>query len=128
MLEDKSYDILHGDSALVLKSLPDECVDMCVTSPPYFHLRTYKSGEMEIGQEATPEEYVAKLRDVFHEVRRVLKPKGTLWLNLGDCYKDKQLLGLPWRMAFALQDDGWVLRSDIVWCLSGGTYVWARTQ
>ena len=128
MLEDSPYDILHGDSASVLKSLPDECVDMCVTSPPYWNLRSYHDGEKEIGREETPIEYVARLRDVFHEVHRVLKPTGTLWLNLGDCYKDKQLLGMPWRMAFTLQDDGWVLRSDIVWCLSGGTYVWARTQ
>lgn len=86
MLKEKRYDILYGDSALVLKSLPDECVDMCVTSPPYFHLRTYrtyKSGEMEIGQEATQEEYVSKVCEVFHEVKRVVKPCGTLWLNLG---------------------------------------------
>ena len=115
MLEKSQYDILHGDSASVLKSLPDECVDMCVTSPPFYQLRNYHSGEQEIGREVTPIEYVARLRDVFHEVHRVLKPTGTLWLNLGDCYKDKQLLGMPWRMAFALQDDGWILRSDIVW-------------
>lgn len=115
MLKEKTYDILHGDSASVLKSLPDECVDMCVTSPPYFQLRTYKSGEQEIGQEATPIEYVARLLDVFHEVHRVLKPTGTLWLNLGDCYKDKQLLGMPWRVAFTLQAGGWILRSDIIY-------------
>ena len=115
MLEDKSYDILHGDSVLVLKSLPDECVDMCVTSPPYWNLRSYHDGEKEIGREKTPMEYVARLRDVFREVHRVLKPTGTLWLNLGDCYKDKQLLGMPWRVAFTLQAGGWILRSDICW-------------
>ena len=111
----EEYDIKHGDSLEVLKTLPEDCVDMCVTSPPYHNLRDYHSGEKEIGHENTPKEYVAKLRDVFHEVHRVLKPTGTLWLNLGDCYKDKQLLGLPWRVAFTLQADGWFLRSDIVW-------------
>lgn len=115
MLDNGEYDILHGDSASVLKSLPDECVDMCVTSPPYWNLRSYHDGEKEIGREETPIEYVARLRDVFHEVHRVLKPTGTLWLNLGDCYKDKQLLGIPWRVAFTLQAGGWILRSDICW-------------
>lgn len=110
-----AYEIKWGDNGEVLKTLPDNFVDCCVTSPSYYNLRDYHAGEKEIGHEDTPEEYVLKLRDVFHEVKRVLKPTGTLWLNLGDCYKDKQLLGLPWRMAFALQDDGWVLRSDIVW-------------
>ena len=110
------YDIKHGDSLEVLKTLPDDCVDMCVTSPPYYALRQYGDGEREIGREETPEEYVAKLRDVFHEVKRVLKPTGTLWLNLGDSYdKNKNLIGIPWRVAFALKDDGWTLRSDIVW-------------
>lgn len=110
-----AYEIKWGDNGEVLKTLPDNFVDCCVTSPSYYNLRDYHAGEKEIGHEDTPEEYVLKLRDVFHEVKRVLKPTGTLWLNLGDCYKDKQLLGMPWRMAFALQDDGWVLRSDIVW-------------
>lgn len=122
------YEIKWGDNGEVLKTLPDNFVDCCVTSPSYYNLRDYHAGEKEIGHEDTPEEYVLKLRDVFHEVKRVLKPTGTLWLNLGDCYKDKQLLGMPWRVALALQGDGWVLRSDIVWCLSGGTYVWTRTQ
>ena len=111
----RGFRILHGDSLCVLEKLPDDCVDMCVTSPPYFGLRKYSNDEREIGREEMPEEYVSKLRDVFHEVKRALKPTGTLWLNLGDCYKDKQLLGLPWRVAFALQDDGWLLRSDIIW-------------
>ena len=110
------YDIKHGDCLEVLKTLPDDCVDMCVTSPPYHNLRDYHSGEKEIGQEDTPEEYVAKLRDVFHEVKRVMKHTGTLWLNLGDSYdKNKNLNGMPWRVAFALKDDGWILRSDIIW-------------
>lgn len=113
---DVDYKILHGDSLEVLKTLPDDSVDMCVTSPPYYSLRNYHSGELEIGQEKTPEEYVEKLRDVFHEVKRVLKPTGTLWLNLGDSYdSNKNLIGIPWRVAFALKDDGWTLRSDICW-------------
>lgn len=115
VLQGKEYDILQGDCAGVLKTLPADCVDMCVTSPPYWGLRQYHSGEQEIGQEDSPIEYVSKLRDVFNEVYRVLKPTGTLWLNLGDCYKDKQLLGMPWRVAFTLQDSGWILRSDIIW-------------
>lgn len=159
MLGDKQYNIYEGDSLTVLKTLPDDSVDTVVTSPPYWGLRAYLAGDAEIGREETPLEYVAKLRDVFHEVKRVLKPTGTLWLNLGDTYNGnkkgntevnknpelskvsdainkkewkgippKSLIGIPWRVAFALQDDGWVLRSDIVWCLSGGTYVWTRTQ
>lgn len=110
-----AYEIKWGDNGEVLKTLPDNFVDCCVTSPSYYNLRDYHAGEKEIGHEDTPEEYVLKLRDVFHEVKRVLKPTGTLWLNLGDCYKDKQLLGLPWRVAFALQAGGWILRSDICW-------------
>lgn len=123
------YEIKWGDNGEVLKTLPDNFVDCCVTSPSYYNLRDYHAGENEIGHEDTPEEYVLKLRDVFHEVKRVLKPTGTLWLNLGDSYdKNKNLMGIPWRVAFALKDDGWTLRSDIVWCLAGNTYVWARTQ
>lgn len=118
----------------------------------------------EIGLEQTPDEYVAKLVEVFREVRRVLADDGTLWLNLGDSYagstmtggnnginasggadgfkqkrqfarknqtpgcKPKDLIGIPWRVAFALQADGWYLRQDIIWCLSGGAWVYARTQ
>lgn len=127
---------------------------MCVTSPPYFGLRSYlpeghPMKRYEIGTEKTPREYVAKLVQVFRAVRRVLADDGTLWLNLGDSYNaynanrgastgfsdgkdgrdrptaergltvpklgNKQLLGVPWRVAFALQDDGWYLRQDIIW-------------
>lgn len=116
MLENQEYDILQGDCAEVLKSLPDGMVDMCVTSPPYYGLRDYHAGDKEIGQEQTEDEYLARLSGVFHEVKRVLKPTGTLWLNLGDSYaQDKNLRGIPWRVAFALKDDGWTLRSDIIW-------------
>jgi DNA modification methylase len=155
-----------GDSLTVLKTLPDELVDCVVTSPPYWGLRDY-GVEGQIGLEKTPEEYVAKIVEIFREVKRVLKKEGTCWLNLGDSYagsgkgqgeqagekqktnrewgksphdfgrqgetstvstlergrgfysgnglKPKDLVGIPWRCAFALQADGWWLRQDIVW-------------
>lgn len=88
---------------------------MCVTSPPYFGLRDY-GHEGQLGLESTPAEYVANMVEVFRLVRDVLADDGVLWLNLGDSYgKWKQLLGMPWRVAFALQADGWYLRQDIIW-------------
>lgn len=88
---------------------------MCVTSPPYFGLRDY-GHEGQIGLEQTPDQYVQNMVEVFRCVRDVLADDGTLWLNLGDSFgKGKQLLGIPWRVAFALQSDGWVLRQDIIW-------------
>ena len=141
----------HGDCREVLKRLPDESVHCCVTSPPYFGLRDY-GVEGQIGLEASVEECVESLVEVFSEVRRVLRADGTLWLNLGDSYqgswggykqkdrskvingkalegkdwrpptaakhavlKPKDLIGFPWRVAFALQEIGWYLRQDIVW-------------
>lgn len=116
MLEEKEFEILQGNCEEVLKTLPDGCVDMCVTSPPYFGLRDYHAGDMEIGREKEEEEFVSRLTGVFHEVRRVLRDTGTLWLNLGDSYDpDKNLRGIPWKVAFALKKDGWTLRSDIIW-------------
>jgi DNA modification methylase len=87
---------------------------MCATSPPYWGLRDYGTEE-QLGLEDTPREYVERLVAIFRELRRVLKDQGTLWLNLGDTFNEKQLLGVPWRVAFSLQDDGWLLRSDIIW-------------
>ena len=88
---------------------------MCVTSPPYFGLRDY-GHEGQIGLEQTPEEYIAAMVEVFRYVRDMLTDDGTLWLNLGDSYgKGKHLLGVPWRVALALQSDGWVLRQDVIW-------------
>lgn len=106
--------IIQGDCLEVSKILPDESIDCCVTSPPYWHLRDY-GVEGQLGLEKTPEEYVQNLVNLFQEVRRVLKPQGTLWLNLGDSYAEKNLVGIPWRVALALQAAGWYLRQDIIW-------------
>lgn len=142
--------IINGDCRDVLRSLPAESVNCCVTSPPYFGLRDY-GVDGQIGLEPTPDEFVAAMVGVFTEVRRVLRDDGTVWLNLGDSYaggggfapnapsnlagskqtsqrgakpggvrtppglKPKDLIGIPWRVAFALQADGWWLRSAIVW-------------
>lgn len=136
--------IICGDCLEVMKGMPDKCVDCCITSPPYWGLRDY-GVEGQLGLESTPEEYVSKMVTIFHEVKRALRDDGTLWLNLGDTYgtgtradrrpgnkllgkgtakaqgiqrhgyEAKQLVGIPWRVAFALQADGWYLRSDIIW-------------
>lgn len=140
------YQILLGDCRETLKTLPDQSVHCCVTSPPYFGLRDY-GVDGQIGLESTPAEFIAGMVAVFREVRRVLRDDGTLWLNLGDSYaanrgsgasgigakqatnvganlgklrvpdglKEKDLIGIPWRVAFALQSDGWYLRQDIIW-------------
>lgn len=108
------YELIIGDCIKSMQSMPEKSVQTCVTSPPYFGLRDY-GNDQQIGLEQTPEEFVNKLVEVFREVRRVLKDDGTLWLNLGDSYGDKQLFGIPWRVAFALQADGWYLRQDIIW-------------
>lgn len=140
---------LCGDALTILRTLPAESVHTCVTSPPYFGLRKYlkdgqEDADKEIGTEDTPASYVARLVQVFAEVRRVLRDDGTLWLNLGDSYSSgkmktpdnangdlmfndtqsssrapglppKNLLGIPWRVAFALQEAGWILRQEIIW-------------
>jgi site-specific DNA-methyltransferase (adenine-specific) len=90
-------------------------VQTCVTSPPYFRQRVYTDDPRELGRERTVDEYVTHLVQVFREVRRVLRDDGTLWLNLDDSYPDGQLAGAPWRVALALQADGWTLRCDVVW-------------
>lgn len=151
--------IITGDCLDVLKTFQDESVQCCVTSPPYFGLRDYGVNG-QIGLESTPEKFVSVMVEVFHEIKRVLRSDGTLWLNLGDSFfgswgnyhptgsggqrdkksdrfnrrayagnedfrpptsfkhsvlKSKDLIGIPWRVAFALQADGWYLRSDIIW-------------
>ena len=107
--------ILIGDCREQMQSLADGSVQTCVTSPPYFGLRDYGVAG-QLGLEPSPEDFVAAMVEVFREVHRVLADDGTLWLNLGDSYgAAKQLLGVPWRVALALQDDGWCLRQDIIW-------------
>jgi site-specific DNA-methyltransferase (adenine-specific) len=112
--------ILIGDSLARAKELPSQSVQCIVTSPPYFGHREYAEGDSqiqsaEIGREPTPQAYIERLTTLFTELCRVLREDGTLWLNLGDTYRNQQLLGIPWRVAFALQDSGWLLRSEIIW-------------
>jgi DNA modification methylase len=138
--------IIQGDALEKLRGLPAESVQCCVTSPPYWGLRDYSTNG-QLGLEKTPDEYVAKMVEIFREVWRTLRPDGVLFLNLGDSYtsggrdtrdpsqsvlhpaqqkgmkraetplglKPKDLCGIPWRLAFALQADGWYLRQDIIW-------------
>ncbi len=109
--------IEFGDCRDTMRRWASEGVkaQMCVTSPPYFGLRDY-GHEGQIGLEQTPEEYITAMVEVFRCVRDVLADDGTLWLNIGDTYgAGKQLLGIPWRVALALQSNGWVLRQDIIW-------------
>jgi DNA modification methylase len=108
------HKIIIGDCLESLAELPAATFQTCITSPPYYGLRDYGVNG-QIGLEDSLEEHLSALVDVFRAVRRVLRPDATLWLNYGDAYQDKQLLGLPWRLAFALQADGWWLRSDIIW-------------
>ena len=151
--------ILFGDCRDTLRTLHGQITTgiaerprMCVTSPPYYGLRDYGGEDNQIGQEQSPEEFVAQLVDVFSKVRDVLADDGTLWLNIGDSYynyrpgkgqalnkqsvsntkqdlpdecprrgnkleglKEKDLIGIPWMLAFALRADGWYLRQDIIW-------------
>lgn len=106
--------LLQGDALAVLKSLPSDSVHCCVCSPPYLGLRDYGC-EGQLGLESTPEQHIDALITIFRELRRVLHPSATFFLNYGDSYRAKQLLGMPWRIALALQKDGWWLRSDIIW-------------
>ena len=147
MTEELKTDIIiNRDALFALRELPDESVNCCVTSPPYYALRDYGL-DAQIGREDTPEEYIERLVAVFHELKRVLRLDGTFWLNIADTYcgtgnkgyyadpknpkgrngqqtaknarapgcKQKDLIGIPWLLAFALRADGWYLRSDIIW-------------
>ncbi len=108
-------DSVHcGDALEQLRQLPDEVIDTVVTSPPYYRQRDY-SGDRQVGHEGTPDEYVQRLVEIFAECHRVMKPSGTLWIVLGDKYHKGRQLGMPWRVALALIDFGWILRSDIIW-------------
>ena len=107
--------IYHGDALSVLSSWPEELVDCIVTSPPYYRQRDYAGEAKQVGMEETPQEYVRRLVAIFGQCRRVLKESGSLWLVIGDKYDGGEQLGLPWRAALALVDDGWILRSDCIW-------------
>jgi DNA modification methylase len=112
------YQIINADALEVLRACSDESVHCAITSPPYWGLRDYEAVG-QLGSESTVEEWVVSLVDVFRELRRVLRDDGTFFLNCGNSYGKKQLIGQAWRMAFALQDDGWFLRSDIIWHKTG---------
>ncbi len=103
-----------GDSLAVLRPMPSHCIDFCMTSPPYWGQRAYSGGG--IGLEQTSGEYVGHLLAIFAELKRVLKPTGSFWLNIGDAYDKKSLVGLPWRVALGMIDQqGWILRNSVVW-------------
>lgn len=105
---------LVGDSLETLQSFPSACIDCCMTSPPYWGQRAYSGGG--IGLEDTYSEYVENLLAIIAEVKRVLKPTGSFWLNIGDAYHHKSLVGIPWRIALAMTDQqGWILRNSIIW-------------
>lgn len=140
----KDYEILLGDCLISLKGIKDGSIDMCITSPPYYGLRDYNA-EGQLGMEESPDDYINNLVKVFAEVKRILKDDGTLWVNIGDSYaanrsyqvsdqkhkshnfggsnaskvpegmKPKDLIGIPWMLAFALRAEGWYLRQDIIW-------------
>ncbi len=102
------------DAYSVLQDMPDAAIDCCMTSPPYWNKREYHDGG--IGREETYEQYMESLLNIFGEVKRVLKPTGSFWLNMGDTYCNKGLIGLPWRIALAMIDhQGWILRNDVIW-------------
>jgi DNA modification methylase len=104
-----------GDSLDILKSFPNDCIDMAMTSPPYWGKREYDI-EGCIGRERDYAEYIDNLLNVFRELHRVLKPTGSFWLNIGDSYLNKNLVGIPWRVAIRMSDEqGWILRNSIVW-------------
>ena len=147
-----NFQVLQGDCIEMMRTLPDNSVNCCVTSPPYFGLRDYGC-DGQIGLEESPDAFITNLVSVFREVKRVMKDDGTLWVNIGDSYfnkqnsnrnglsgslgagavrgggeyktqkrnagttgcKEKDLIGIPWMLAFALRADGWYLRQDIIW-------------
>ena len=107
--------IIHvGDNIFHLTNIPDNSVDMCVTSPPYYNLRDYKNSG-QIGAENTVKDFVENLCKVFDEIHRILKPTGSCWVNIGDTYDKKRLLQVPSRFEIAMCDRGWHLRNEIIW-------------
>ncbi len=105
---------IQGDAIEVLSQLPGESIDCCMTSPPYWGKRLYPG--KGIGLEENYKEYIGRLAEIFFQLKRVLKNSGSFWLNIGDTYNNKKLLGIPWRIAFELTDQqGWILRNDVIW-------------
>lgn len=111
--DNKAPLFLQGDSLMVLRNFPDNSIDCCITSPPYWMKREYENGG--IGLENTYNEYIDNLFAIIKEVKRVLKPSGAFWLNIGDTYQNNSLIGIPWRVAIKMMDDGWLLRNDVIW-------------
>ena len=109
--------IILGDVRKVYNCLQDNCFQAIITSPPYFGHRAYSEdmSQCEIGREDNVNDYVSNIIQCFTFLKGKLKNDGLLWLNLGDTYRGKNLLGVPWKVALALQDSGWILRSDIIW-------------
>lgn len=103
----------QADARAFCGALPEACVDLVMTSPPYWGLRDY-GAQGQIGLEGMAA-YVERLAEVFREARRALKPTGSFYLNLGDTYSQKRLAGIPWRVALRLMEDGWILRNHLVW-------------
>ena len=124
MNELKLNHIYQGNSLEVLRKMPSKCINMCITSPPYWGLRDYRR-EGQLGMEKTPVEYINNLCDVFDETYRVLKDEGSLWVNLGDTYvnkghkldnyKAKSLALIPHLFVIEMNNRGWILRNDIIW-------------
>ena len=111
---DRGPVLIEGRTRDALAALPDAVVDAAMTSPPYWAVRRYH-GESTLGEERTPDEFVENLVEELRDLPRVLKPTGSFWLNIGDTYRDKNLVGIPWRVAFRLQEEGWILRNAVVW-------------
>lgn len=106
--------LLLGDAGPVLSQFPSECIDFVMTSPPYWGKREYEGGG--IGLEADPRDFIERLMGIFASLRRVLRPEGSFWLNIGDTYHNKSLAGIPWRIALELMDrGGWLLRNSVIW-------------
>lgn len=107
-------EFIVGNALDVLREFPDDFIDCAITSPPYWGQREYQNGG--IGLEKTPEEFIENLLAIIHELKRVLKPTGSFWLNIGDKYKNKSLLGIPWQVALSMtKEQGWTLRNSIIW-------------
>jgi len=106
--------LLLGDAKVVLDQLPEASIDFAMTSPPYWGKREYEGGGL--GLECSYQEFVRNLCDIFLSLKRVLKPEGSFWLNIGDTYQKKGLIGIPWRTALELTDrQGWILRNSVIW-------------